>query len=734
MPLKGLLKKNQPSSSIQDLIGKVQTYTSQLNTDQVIQAYEYSKKAHKGQKRRSGVPYITHPLAVAHILVDLQMDQESLITALLHDVVEDTQVSLEDVQKIFGPTVASLVDGVTKISKMNFKNTHHKQSENIRKMIVAMGKDVRVILVKLADRLHNLRTLEFMPTQKQSYIANETLDIYAPLASRLGMNEIKTEMEDLSFKYSSPETFKTLTSKMSQLHQDQEKYTEKVIHILKKELEKSNIKNYEVKGRSKNIYSIHRKMTKGNLTFEDIYDLIAFRICVDQVHECYEALGLIHNLWTPVSGRFKDFIAAPKSNNYQSLHTTVIGPQGHQIEIQIRTYDMHLTAERGIAAHWIYKSKDKNQDFKKRTLNQFNWLQDLVSWHQQSHDSDEFLENVKLDLFESEIYVFTPKGDIKEFPNGATPIDFAYSVHTDVGSKIVGAKVNGAQVPLKHKLQSGDMVEVMTSKNQSPSKDWLKICVTSRARSRIKNFFKEEERKRSLDIGKKIMEKECQKISLSEEEILSHKRLDSFLKDHGLNKVEELYIHLGFGKILFSQLHKYLYRTKIINPLPPATAPKKKPASSGSSPLVIEGADDIVVHLAKCCSPVSGDSIKAYISPKKGIVVHRSMCWELSEISSDRFIEVDWKGAESSRFSLSIFVTCEDKPGMLVKLSGVFDRFGLNISGIDVKERDELKAVIEFKTTVKDLNQVNQLIDHLNQIDHVVKVVRAGTNFSTEKK
>ncbi len=723
---KGTLSKAEDISHIDDLIKKIQQYTPNLNTSQIVKAYECSKKAHEGQKRLSGEPYIMHPLHVANILADLQMDQESIITALLHDVVEDTKVSLEQIKKEFGLTIASLVDGVTKISKMNFRNVHQKQSENIRKMIVAMGKDVRVILVKLADRLHNLRTLQHMSFSKQTRIANETLEIYTPLASRLGMNEMKIEMEDLSFKYSSPETFNFLNRKMLQINQDREQYSKEVIHILEKVLKNNKIEGCEVKGRYKNIYSIHRKMFRDSISFEDIYDLVAFRICVKEVHECYEALGLVHALWRPVPGRFKDFIAMSKPNNYQSLHTTVIGPGGQKIEIQIRTYDMHLTAERGIAAHWIYKLQNKDKKIKSKTIGIFNWLQDLVSLHQSSSDSSEFLENVKLDLFESSIYVFTPAGDIKEFPKDATPIDFAYSIHTDMGSKIIGARVNNFQVPLKYKLRNGDTVEVITSKKQKPSKDWLKMCVTSRARSKIKNYFKSEERKISAEIGRKMMEKSCQKSNLLEQDIISHANYDNFLKDHGLNKTEDFYVSLGVGKLSFEDIYKYLYKKEKSPKFGlSSSVPLDRKQTSNTLPIVVEGSSNILVSFAKCCNPVLGDSIRAYISPKKGIVIHRSLCWTLSGIATERFVEVDWREhSSSSEFSIDLKVVCDDKPGTLSQLSEIFNSFNLNIIDVKVRREANLKVFLTFKTKVKNVDQLQQLIDCLHKVDSVISVSR----------
>ncbi len=723
------------AAGIHALTEKVKKYSPKAGSGEILKAYKYAEKAHEGQVRKGGAPYITHPLAVADILADLRMDQESLITALLHDVVEDTPRSLEDIKKEFGPAIAFLVDGVTKISKTDFRNIHQKQSENIRKMIVAMGKDVRVILVKLADRLHNLRTLGCLPPKKRARIANETLEVYAPLASRLGMGELKTEMEDLAFQRSNPETFRFLRKKMAEFNKDREIYTDKVIRILKTKLQKNGIWECEVSGRNKNLYSIHRKMSLQNLNFEEIHDLVAFRICARDIHECYEALGLTHALWRPVPRRFKDFISMPKSNNYQSLHTTVIGPDGRQIEVQIRTFDMHLTAEKGIAAHWMYKLKGRSEKIQEQSAGKFNWLRDLVSWHQNSFDSSDFLENVKLDLFESEIYVFTPEGDIKEFPMGATPIDFAYAIHTGLGEKMSGAKVNGRQVPLKYKLQSGDTVEVIASKKQTPSKDWLKICVTSRARSKIRNFFKIEERKKALEIGQKLAEKGSREFKIPESKWLSHPKFESFLKSGGMGKAEDFYVALGFGKLAFKQLISYLIRhDQSFSPQrdssskeavrPAAEAPARRAAGS---PLLVEGADHVMVHFAKCCRPVAGDHIKGYLSRKKGIVAHRACCRALSQISPDRFIDVDWrkeKPGAASEYDISLHVVCEDRPGALSQMSEAFNFFGLNITEVKAKKLSGFKVSVFFSARVKNIDQVKLLAEKLRQVESVISVSR----------
>ena len=533
--------------SLEELCDKILAYHPQADLNVVRKAYDFSEKAHAGQIRRSGEAYISHPLSVAGILADLRLDLDSIITGLLHDTVEDTSVTIQDVKAEFGEAVSHLVDGVTKISKMNFKTSTERQGENIRKMIVAMGKDVRVILVKLCDRLHNMRTLNHMPYEKQARIALETLEIYAPLASRLGISSLKTELEDLSFRYYRPDQFYQLSQKVDLLEKDQARYIDDVKRIVSKELEGSGFRNFEVLGRSKHLWSIYRKMTNRNIDFEQVNDVLAFRVIVDTISQCYEVLGHVHSIWKPIPGRFKDFIAMPKANDYQSLHTTVVGPGGERIEIQIRTKQMNLIAERGIAAHWKYKERGKVDD---ETSQKFDWLRDLLNWQSTVRDADELLDTVKTDLFESEIYVFTPKGDVKEFPDGATPLDFAYSVHTDVGHKCVGARINGKMVPLKYRLKNGDSVEIVTSNTQAPSKDWLKMCVTNRAKSKIRAFVKEEQRKRSLILGKELVDREFRKFGAAASRYVGKgEEWAALLKDFGLHNADEVFVRVGYGKM-----------------------------------------------------------------------------------------------------------------------------------------------------------------------------------------
>jgi guanosine-3',5'-bis(diphosphate) 3'-pyrophosphohydrolase len=490
---------NKPVKTLEDLLNKIRAFYPNADLKIIEKAYYFSEKAHEGQIRRSGEPYISHPLSVAGILADLRLDLDTIATGLMHDTVEDTGVTMDDIRREFGDVIAHLVDGVTKIGQMKFKNSHEKQGENIRKMIVAMGKDVRVVLVKLADRLHNMRTLNYMPFEKQERIALETLEIYTPLAGRMGISSLKIELEDLCFRYYRPDMYYELVQKVKKTEGERNRYIDEVKLLISREMNKAGFK-FDVYGRSKHLWSVYRKMQSRDIDYEQVFDQLAFRVIVESVAECYAALGLVHSLWKPIPGRFKDFIAMPKANNYQSLHTTVVGPGGERIEIQIRTQDMHLIAERGIAAHWKYKERGKMTN--DQELQQADWLRDLVTWHQQVRSPDEFLETVKTDLFETEIYVFTPSGDVREFPDGSTPVDFAYAVHTDLGNKCVGARVNGKMVPLKYQLQNGDTVEIMTSKTQEPSKDWLKFVVTNKAKSKIRAFVKEEQRRRAILIGK----------------------------------------------------------------------------------------------------------------------------------------------------------------------------------------------------------------------------------------
>lgn len=723
--------------TLEELNEKILSYYPQADLSVIKKAYEFSEKAHSGQIRRSGEPYISHPLSVAGILADLKLDLDSIMTGLLHDTVEDTDVTIADIKREFGDAVAALVDGVTKISKMNFKTSTERQGENIRKMIVAMGKDVRVILVKLCDRLHNMRTLKHMPYEKQARIALETLEIYSPLASRLGISSLKVELEDLSFRYYRPDMHYSLSQKVSLLEKDQSRYIDDVKRTISKELEGSGFRGFEVQGRSKHLWSIYRKMTNRNIDFEQVYDVLAFRVIVDTISQCYEVLGHVHSIWKPIPGRFKDFIAMPKQNDYQSLHTTVVGPGGEHIEIQIRTQQMNLIAERGIAAHWKYKERGKVDD---DTARKFDWLKDLLSWQQTVRNADELLDTVKTDLFESEIYVFTPKGDVKEFPEGATPLDFAYSVHTDVGHKCVGARINGKMVPLKYRLKNGDTVEVITSNTQVPSKDWLKICVTNRAKSKIRAYVKEEQRKRSLILGKDLVEREFRKFGAAAGRYVGKgEEWESLLRDFGLHNDDEVYVRVGYGKMeprllverLAPGIHSAVPKVKEEEEKPSFMQKVLKSAQAKSrksgSLISVSGMDDVLVYYAKCCNPIPGEGIVGFITRGRGITIHRTDCRKAFEFDQDRRVDVEWTtsaASEGSERVVKIQVFSQDVPGLLKLMSEVFSAQGMNIQNATVRTTRDQKAMATFEVTVKNTEHLNNVILGLQKIKGVLGVSR----------
>jgi len=722
--------------SLDELLDVIRTYFPTGDLGLIQKAYAFSEKAHTGQISRSGDPYIIHPLGVAAILAELHLDLPSIATALLHDTVEDTAVTLADVEKNFGPIVARLVDGVTKISLMKFRNTHEKQGENIRKMIVAMGKDVRVVLVKLADRLHNMRTLNHMPPDKQARIAQETLDIYAPLASRLGINSLKIELEDLSFRYAYPEVYYSLAQKVAKKKREREKYIDDVKKLLTTELEKRTRIKFEVNGRPKHLWSIFRKMQARSIDYEQVYDVLAFRVNVNSISECYEVLGMVHSLWKPIPGRFKDFIAMPKNNNYQSLHTTVIGPGAERIEIQIRTFEMHLIAEKGIAAHWQYKEASREEtegDVDAEALKRFNGLRELIKEHQQTANPDELLENLKTDLFDSEIYVFTPKGEVKEFPEGATPIDFAFSVHTDVGSRITAARVNGKMVSLKHKLKSGDTIEVITSKTQVPSKDWLKSCVTTKAKSKIRQFVKAEERKRAHDLGKEMLDKYFRKSGLSIQRAAEKPEFEKFAKDHGCSNIDDIYVKIGYGAITPEIVREGL-KLELAEKLPkeePSYIKKAFQAAIGkrkqsASLIKVDGMNDVLVRFAKCCSPIPGDPIIGFITLGRGIVIHRADCDKAFELDQARRMEVEWSGTQAPEAgrTVTVRVLSHDTPGLLKGMSEVFATHGINILNAQARTTKDLKAICTFDVNVRNTQQLSAVMSDLGKLKGVIGVTR----------
>ncbi len=730
-PMDGTLSQ-KPIKTLEDLLSRIKSYFPNADLQAVEKAYYFSEKAHEGQIRRSGEPYISHPLSVAGILADLHLDIDTVITGLLHDTVEDTHATLDQIKKEFGESVAYLVDGVTKISQMKFKNNHEKQGENIRKMIVAMGKDVRVVLIKLADRLHNMRTLNFMPFEKQERIALETLEIYCPLAGRMGISSLKIELEDLCFRYYRPDMYYELVQKVKKTEGEQNRYIEEVKNLISKELNKAHFK-FDIFGRSKHLWSIYRKMQSRSIDYEQVYDVLAFRVILESVGDCYAALGYVHSLWKPIPGRFKDFIAMPKANNYQSLHTTVIGPGGERIEIQIRTREMHLIAERGIAAHWKYKERGKISD---EGLQQANWLRDLVGWHQQVRNADEFLETVKTDLFESEIYVFTPNGDVREFPEGATPVDFAYAVHTELGNQCVGARINGKMVPLKYVMQNGDTVEIITSKTQQPSKDWLKFAVTNKAKSKIRQFVKEEQRRRSILLGKELVEKEFRKFGMAAAKYLKGEEFEKYLKDSGLSDLDELYVQMGYGKMeprilverlspenLAREAAKTENDTFMERVFKAATQKLKKT----NSLISVDGMNDVLVHFAKCCHPIPGDSIVGFISRGRGIMIHRSDCRKAFEFDQARKVDVAWNAKQASAGQervVRLKIISHDSQGLLKSMSEALAQQEINIQSAQIRTTKDKKAICHFELSVRDSSQLNQAIYELQKIKGIIGVSR----------
>lgn len=723
----------KPISNVEELCEKIRAYHPNAPMDIVLRAYSFSEKYHEGQLRRSGEAYISHPLNVAGILADLRLDIDTIVTGLLHDTVEDTLATLEDVKREFGETVAALVDGVTKIGQMNFRNSFEKQGENIRKMIIAMGKDVRVVLVKLADRLHNMRTLNHMPYEKQVRIAEETLEIYCALAGRIGISSLKVELEDLAFRYSRPDKFYELVQVIKKNEAETEKYIEEVRRSVSELVTKTNIKNFKIYGRSKHLWSIFRKMSSRNLSYDQIYDVLAFRIIVGSITECYEMLGYIHSIWKPIPGRFKDFIAMPKSNNYRSLHTTVIGPGGARIEIQIRTQEMHLIAEKGIAAHWNYKERGK---LKVDELTQTNWMRELVSLNQQGGAADEFLDKVKIGLVENEVYVFTPKGDVVELPDGATPVDLAYMIHTNLGNMCTGARVNGKMVPLKHKLQNGDRVEIVTLKTQTPSKDWLKFVVTNKAISKIRQFVKEEQRKNSIVIGKEIVEKEFRKFGMAAAKYLKGPEFDKYMSESGIGEVEELYARVGYGKFEAKHLihnlspdaiEKDVAKDETSTFMEKVIRSAKAKLKKSKSLVSVDGMDDVLVHFAKCCSPIPGDPITGFISRGKGISIHRSDCQKVFENDQMRRVDVAWTsksaGAGQER-QVKLEVISQDVPGLLKLMSESFAVQGINIESAQIRTTRDKKAVCVFEIAVRDVAHLSAAILALQKIKGIIDVQR----------
>ncbi len=683
----------------------------------------YSAKVHQGQVRQSGESYLSHPLEVAGLLADMKLDMATVTAGFLHDTIEDTTATLEDIENMFGGEVAGIVDGVSKISQITFSTHAERQAENMRKMILAMATDIRVILVKLADRIHNMRTLGFMPLSKQANIAQETLDIYAPLASRLGIHKIQSELEDLALFYLEPEIYETVRSGIARQRGARDKYIRDTIEYIKPKIEEFNI-SCQIEGRSKHIYSIYRKMIEQNLTIEQVYDLIAYRIIVESLKDTYAILGVIHSLFKPIPGKFKDYISLPKENGYQSLHTTVIGAQGERMEVQIRTHEMHLYAENGIAAHWRYKEGDRTGETESV---RFAWLRSLSEWIQDLKDPAEFLASLKRDLFPNDVYVFTPAGDVKELPKGATPVDFAYAVHSEVGHRCTGAKINGAIVPLKYQLQNGDTVEIITSKNHVPSKDWLNFTVTSKARNRIRQWYKIEERTRSITLGRELLEKSFRRGDLNFKQLFKEGEMDRVAKHFSLIGPEDLLAAVGFGKLTANQvLGKFKAPEEKAQSLMDrmVRAVRKKPRDG----IKVRGVDDVLVRFAGCCSPLPGEDIVGFITQGRGVSVHIRNCKNMIGVDPQRSIDVEWDSeqieAAVMTYPVHIQVVSEDQKGVLADLSGSISGTNANITAAKVEITPDKKAVSDFTIHVTDKVHLLQIIQHLKKIKTVHKVTR----------
>ncbi len=715
--------------SLSNITDQVKTYHTGADVDLIQKAYAYAEQQHEGQMRKSGDPYFIHPVSVAHTIAELKLDDASICAALLHDVVEDTEASLDDISDRFGEDIAFLVDGVTKLGRLEFGCKEDQQAESLRKMLVAMAQDIRVLLVKLCDRLDNMRTLEHMKDDKRERIAQETLDIYAPLAGRLGIHWLKAELEDLSFAYINPKAHQELEKAIRRVSKADERYTGDVVKRLQMMLVERGFA-VEVTGRIKHLYSIYKKMQAQDIEFDQVYDYVAFRVITENVADCYAALGVIHSQWTPIPGRFKDYVALPKPNMYQSLHTTVMGPGRRRIEVQIRTQDMHRTAELGIAAHWQYKQRGGGID--KRDAERFAWLRQLMEHQHDVEDPAEFFESVKVDLFPDEVYVFTPKGAVKTFPRGATPVDFAFSVHSEVGMHCQGARVNGVMVPLRHSLKNGDVVEIITSNTQTPNKDWLSFVKTARAKSKIRTYVRREERRRSVEIGKEILERELQKRSLSASRFMKSKKFQELLKTHKLNSTEELYAKIGYGKLAVPNALGKLFEDeqgkKDEDSLRPnileRTVDRVRRRSRAEDGIVIDGMHDMMVRYGKCCNPLPGDPVTGWITRGRGVTVHRRGCSRSLELDPERRIDVSWASDTQVNLPVSMRVVTDDKPGILANISATFRESGVNISEANCRTSNGGRAINVFQFTVSDVGKLKVLMRNVQRIDGVFNVER----------
>jgi len=719
---------------INEITEKVATYIEKPDLDLIQKAYVFTAQAHLGQTRLSGEPYISHPMSVASILAEMKLDEATVTAGLLHDTVEDTQTTIDEIEELFGEEVADIVDGVTKISKMQFESKAVAQAENIRKMILAMAEDIRVLMVKLADRLHNMRTLDFQPSVKQRLISQETLEIYAPLANRLGLHRTKVELEDLCLKYLKPDVYEQIDQGVASHHTSGQEYIDKVIGLINGMLAENNI-TARVSGRTKHRYSIYSKMQQQNLGLDQIFDLIAFRIIVSSLKDCYAVLGLIHSIWKPVTGRFKDYISIPKANMYQSLHSTVIGPDGERIEVQIRTDEMNRVAEYGVAAHWQYKEKGKKGS--NRDAERFTWLRQILDWQRDLNDPREFMASLRIDLFQDEVYVFTPRGDIKELPEGATPVDFAYAVHSKVGDHCAGAKVNGRLVPMSTPLKNGDRVEIISDANRNPSRDWLKFVKTARARTRIKQYIRTEERDRSISLAREMLEKEGRKLGVNFLKALKDGYFQKLAEEFSYPSVDELLSQVGYARVTPRRVLQKLYAMLHVGEKPDEEATRKaaeavvaaqeeltKPKKSEG--IKITGVDDVLVRFASCCNPLPGEPIVGYITRGRGVTIHASDCTNIKGFEPERLVSVSWDGVENKPYPAKMRIVCRNFKGALTQVTSLLTSDDVNIDSGSFQSNVDGNAVMEFTVEVTNLHQLYGVLAKIRDIDSVTEAVRVS--------
>ena len=720
---------------IKDIIAEMKKHNKKADAKLIMKAYNYALDHHGDQKRKSGEPYIIHPLQVAYILSTLGLDDATICAALMHDLAEDTDVTIEDITKEFSLEIAEMVNGVTKLGKINYVSAEEQQVENYRKMFLAMGKDIRVILIKLSDRLHNMRTLKFLSRDRQIANAKETMELYAPLANRLGVYSLKWELEDLAFKYLYPEEYRELVEGIDKKREERLKFIDKINDEIKVNLKKEKIEA-EITGRAKHLYSIYRKMQRDNKTLDQIYDLFALRILVNSVKDCYAALGVVHELYTPMPGRFKDYISVPKPNMYQSLHTTLIGPNGTPFEVQIRTYNMHRIAEFGIAAHWAYKESSFLKGKKESvvvTEDKLAWLRESLEWQKDMQDPQEFLKTLKTELFEDEVYVFTPKGEIKTLPKGSTPIDFAYTIHAEVGNKMVGCKINSRMMPIITKLKSGDIVDIITNDNsKGPSRDWLKFVQSTSAKTKIQQWFKKNEKQQNIVKGKDLIEKEIKRIGMAEEEIFVQKYYNQALQRYGFKNLEDMYAAVGFGSITANKIitrtleeyRKYHQEENIEKKIEALQVTQRpKPSKTG---IIVKGIDNCLVRMSKCCSPVPGDEIIGYITRGRGVTIHRKNCKNVKDLLEDegRIIDVYWDEQKSASYNVDINIFANDRAGLLADVIKVVDNSDAKLVAVSAKASKDKIALLELTLEVKDISDLTKVQRELGKVDSVYEIKR----------